>query len=372
MQYRKLPRGTEEISVLGIGTSSIQASSEKEIEKIITVAMENGINYFDMASSEAKPFAAYGRVIKGMRDKAYFQIHFGANYETGVYGWTTDLDTIKRSVDWQLKALQTDYIDFGFLHCIDESADLHEAEKAGIIRYIEGLKKAGVVRHIGLSSHTPLLVNEVLDMGILDMLMFSINPAYDYAGGAEPNYEANSYAVGSVAERMNLYRRCEAEGVGISVMKAFSGGQLLKAETSPFGKALTEYQCIQYALDKPGVLTVLPGVRNMDDLKRILGFLDAAPETKDYSILGSFAPQDAAGKCVYCNHCQPCPMGLDVGLINKYYDLSRAGDLLAKNHYENLAVKADACVRCEHCNKRCPFHVDQAARMQEILAYFHS
>ena len=360
MQYRKLPRGTEQISVLGIGTSSIQASSEKEIEEIIAAAMENGINYFDMASSEAKPFAAYGRAIKGARDKAYFQIHFGANYETGVYGWTTDLDTIKRSVDWQLKALQTDYIDFGFLHCIDESADLHEAEKAGILLYIEELKKAGVVRHIGLSSHTPRLVNEVLDTGILDMLMFSINPAYDYAGGDEPNYAADSYAVGSVAERINLYRRCEAEGVGISVMKAFSGGQLLKAETSPFGKALTEYQCVQYALDKPG-----------DDLKRILGFVDAAPEAKDYSILGTFAPQDAEGKCVYCNHCQPCPMGLDVGLINKYYDLSRAGDLLAKNHYENLAVKADACVHCEHCNKRCPFHVDQAARMQEILAYFH-
>lgn len=371
MQYRKLPKGTEQISVLGIGTSSIQASSEKEIEKIINAAMENGINYFDMASSEAKPFAAYGRAIKEMRDKAYFQIHFGANYETGVYGWTTDLDTIKRSIDWQLKALQTDYIDFGFLHCIDESADLHEAEKTGILRYIEELKKTGVVRHIGLSSHTPLLVNKVLDMGILDMLMFSINPAYDYAGGVEPNYAADSYAVGSVAERMNLYRRCEAESVGISVMKAFSGGQLLKAETSPFGKALTEYQCIQYALDKPGVLTVLPGVRNMDDLKRILGFLDAPPEAKDYSILGSFAPQDATGKCVYCNHCQPCPMGLDVGLINKYYDLSRAGDLLAKSHYENLAVKADACVRCGHCNKRCPFHVDQAARMQEISAYFH-
>ena len=94
-------------------------------------------------------------------------------------------------------------------------------------------KRTGVVRHIGLSSHTPLLVNEMLDMGILDMLMFSINPAYDYAGGTEPNYAADSYAVGSVAERMNLYRRCEAEGVGISVMKAFSGGQLLKAETSP-------------------------------------------------------------------------------------------------------------------------------------------
>ena len=62
---------------------------------------------------------------------------------------------------------------------------------------------------------------------------------------------------------MELYRRCEMEGVGISVMKAFSGGQLLDAKTSPFGRALTEYQCIQYALDKPGALTVLSGVRSM-------------------------------------------------------------------------------------------------------------
>ena len=369
MQYRKLPKGAEGISVLGLGTSSIQASSEKEIEEIMDTAIENGINFFDMASSEAKPFAAYGRAIKDRRDKVYFQIHFGANYETGTYGWTTDLDTVKRSVDWQMKALQTDYIDFGVVHCIDEPADLQSIEKAGIIRYIEELKEKGVVRHIGLSSHTPDLVNKVLDMGILDMLMFSINPAYDYAGGGVED-ATDSYAVGSVAERMNLYRRCETEGVGISVMKAFSGGQLLSAKTSPFGKALTEYQCIQYALDKPGVLTVLPGVRNMADLNRVLGFCNAAPEEKDYSILGSFAPQDATGKCVYCNHCQPCPAGLDVGLINKYYDLARSGDKLAGNHYENLAVKASACVHCGHCNSRCPFHVNQMARMQEIAAYF--
>ena len=68
---------------------------------------------------------------------------------------------------------------------------------------------------------------------------------------------------------MALYRRCEAEGVGISVMKPFSGGQLLDANTSPFGQALTQYQCIQYALDKPGVLTVLPGIRNLDAVKQL-------------------------------------------------------------------------------------------------------
>ena len=362
MEYRKLPKGSECISILGLGTSSIGMAGEKEIESAMTMALEAGINFFDMASADAAPFPAYGKAIAGMREKIYFQIHFGADYRSGKYGWTTNLDTIKRSIDWQLSALGTDYIDFGFLHCIDEESDLDKVLKDGVLDYIQKLQKEGTVRHIGLSSHTPRLVNRVLDMGVIDLVMFSINPGYDYRHG--------DYAIGSVDERAALYRRCEAEGVGISVMKAFSGGQLLNTHTSPFGSALTEYQCIQYALDKPGVLTVLPGIRNCEDLRRILGFLDAAAKEKDYSILGSFAPQDAAGKCVYCNHCQPCPAGLDVGLINKYYDLARAGDQLAHGHYDKLEKKAGDCIRCGHCDNRCPFHVAQSDRMTEIHRYF--
>ena len=353
MKYRKLPKGDETISILGLGTSSIGMAGEKEIEAAMTMALEAGINFFDMASSDAEPFPAYGKAIAGMREKIYFQIHFGADYHTGKYGWTNDLDAIKRSIDWQLSALGTDYIDFGFLHCLDEDSDLELVLKSGVLEYIQKLQKEGIVRHIGLSSHTPQLVNRVLDMGVIDLLMFSINPAYDY-------HHPGDYSIGSVDERAALYRRCEAERVGISVMKPFSGGQLLNRRTSPFGKALTEYQCIQYALDKPGVLTVLSGIRNCEDLRRILGFLDAAPEEKDYSILGSFAPQDAEGKCVYCNHCQPCPAGLDVGLINKYYDLARAGDQLAHSHYEKLEKKAGGCIGCGHCDRRCPFQVAQS------------
>ena len=199
-------------------------------------------------------------------------------------------------------------------------------------------------------------------MGLIDLLMFSINPAYDYRHG--------EFAIGGVDERQALYRRCEAEGVGISVTKAFSGGQLLSAAASPFGRALSEYQCMQYALDKPGVLTVLPGVRGREDVRRVLGFLAAAPEEKDYSVLGTFAPQAAEGVCVYCNHCQPCPAGLDVGLINKYYDLARAGDALARDHYANLGTTAAACIGCGHCDARRPFHVKQVQRMEEIAAYF--
>lgn len=120
------------------------------------------------------------------------------------------------------------------------------------------------------------------------------------------------------------------------------------------------------------MLTVLPGIRGKADFQRIIGFLDATPEEKDYSILGSFAPQDASGICVYCNHCKPCPVGLDVGLINKYYDLTMAGDALARSHYENLSLNAGNCIGCGHCNSRCPFHVDQVERMKIIHSYFQN
>ena len=56
--------------------------------------------------------------------------------------------------------------------------------------------------------------------------------------------------------------------------------------------------------------------------------------------------------------------------MNKYYDLARQGDALAASHYTKLAVRADACIGCGHCDGRCPFGVLQSARMREIAEYF--
>lgn len=185
---------------------------------------------------------------------------------------------------------------------------------------------------------------------------------YDYGQG--------DYAVGSGNERQRLYRRCEIEGVGISVMKPFNAGQLLDAKKSPFHQALTTTQCIQYALDKPGFITVLGGSANIPQLKEILAFWDASKAQRDYSVISSFTPDNSVGKCVYCKHCHPCPAGLNIGLINKYYDLSVQGDTLAKEHYLTLEKTASDCISRGHCDSRCPFHVKQQERMAEIKQYF--
>lgn len=76
------------------------------------------------------------------------------------------------------------------------------------------------------------------------------------------------------------------------------------------------------------------------------------------------------GSCVYCNHCTPCPAGIDIGLVNKYYDLAKFGDELARSHYEKLSIRADAGIRCGHCERSYPFQVRQMQRMGEIGRYF--
>lgn len=365
MEYRQLPHGNEreKFGVLGIGMGGIGTTPPDEIEAIVRKALDHGINFFDLCTAGAT-YAPVGRAIRGRREQVFLQCHFGAVYdENGEYGWCRDFDTIKKTFQWELETLGTDYADFGFLHCVDEADDFDTLCKIGVLDYIKELKAQGVVHHIGFSSHTPEVAHRILDTGLIDMMMFSINPAYDFEKG-------DSLGVGSVHERFELFRRCQREGVGISVMKPFFAGRLLSAEQSPFGAALTRSQCLQYAIDRPGVLVAVPGVQTMEHLNQILEFLTATDEEKDYSVIGTFTADTVSGTCVYCNHCQPCPAGIDIGLVNKYYDLALVGDSIAANHYTKLSVNADACLHCGHCESRCPFGVRQEQRMQTIAQYF--
>ena len=361
MNYRINRKTGDRISEIGIGSAYMFGAGIDEAVRALRRAVEGGINYFDLAAGDGATFPIWGEALSEIRKSLYYQIHFGADYTAGTYGWSLDLETIKRSVDKQLKELRTDYIDYGFIHCQDEASDWETYLKNGVYDYILSLKKAGVVRHVGLSSHTPAVIGRIMDDAEIDMLMFSVNPAYDYGQG--------EYANGTVDERAAVYRRCESEGVGISVMKPFSGGQLLDEKQSPFGQALTPYQCIRYCLDKPGVLTVLPGAKSVSEVESLIAYYDQPEEALDYSVIGTFAPPEAGGKCVYCNHCKPCPMGIDVGLVNKYYDLAQAGDAMAAEHYRTLEKNASDCVGCGHCDSRCPFSVKQSERMAQIREY---
>lgn len=67
--------------------------------RAIRYAINHGINYFDLAAGSAKAYAAYGEAFAGNRDKVLIQVRFGADYRTGEYGWSTNLDVVRASVE---------------------------------------------------------------------------------------------------------------------------------------------------------------------------------------------------------------------------------------------------------------------------------
>ena len=49
----------------------------------------------------------------------------------------------------------------------------------------------------------------------------------------------------------------------------------------------------------------------------------AEDDEKDYASVIASAPMHSyMGQCTYCGHCKPCPMDIDIAMVNKFYDLA--------------------------------------------------
>lgn len=184
MRYRTNRRTGDRVSEIGIGSSYMFEAGMQEGVRALRRAYEGGINYFDLAAGDGSSFPIYGEALADIRENIFYQIHFGADYSRGTYGWTLNLEHIKHSVDRQLFLLRTDYIDYGFIHCQDEVRDWEPYQKNGVCDYILSLKEQGVVRHIGFSLHTPETIQRMrqsvswANVRCIQLSAFSIAPAY--------------------------------------------------------------------------------------------------------------------------------------------------------------------------------------------------
>lgn len=362
VSFRTLPHTDLKISTIGIGASAIHEADKDEIQRMFDYAADRGINLVDTVMSDFTSADYMGTAMQGKRDKFVTQMHIGATYPNNTYTRTRNFAAVKEGFEKQLKTFRTDYSDIGLIHYVDQEGDYDDMLNNGLLEYAQKLKQAGIIRNIGFSSHSVDMSNKFLDTGLMDVFMFSINPSYDFvsAGGGMTLDES----------RRKLYERAQHMGVGITVMKAYGGGRLLSEASSPFGRAMTTVQCIQYCLDRPAVVSVIPGVRNMMDLKTAALYYSSTAEDRSYSdILGSKV-KDMDGVCIYCGHCSPCVKAIDIATVNKFYDLAQSGDELAKDHYMKLDQHAGDCIQCGVCEPRCPFHVKIRERMKQTKAYF--
>ncbi|MFR8169596.1 MAG: aldo/keto reductase [Marvinbryantia sp.] len=380
MNYRELGKTGLRVSEIGMGCEGFGEDNCQNTRRFFDIAEECGINYFDLYTSNPEVRASVGEALQGRREKFIIQSHVCSVWKNGQYKRTRNLAEVKEGFAEMLLLLQTDHIDIGMIHYVDAMDDWEQIMNGGVLQYVMELKKAGSIRHIGMSSHNPEVALAAVKSGYIEVLMFSVNPCYDLQPAsedveelwAEKNYEAP--LVNMDAQRQELYETCQRLGVGITVMKAFGGGDLLDEKLSPAGKALTVNQCLHYALTRPAVATVLAGAHTEEQLRQSIAYEEASEEEKDYALaFASFPNISWKGHCMYCSHCAPCPKHIDVASVTKFLNLARAqGEVpeTVREHYAVLPHHAGECIQCGACESRCPFEVSIMENMKAAKEIF--
>lgn len=380
MEYRELGRTGIKVSVIALGCEGFVANEGALTEQLLNAAEQGGINCIDLYAPQPEMRSRLGKWLRGRRGKFVLQAHLCTVWQEGQYKRTREIGEVKASFEDLLTRLATDYIDIGMIHYVDSLEDWEAVAGGPVMEYARELQAQGKIRYIGLSSHNPAAAMQAVQSGLIDVLMFSVNPCYDLQPADEDCYalwDGKNYdrqLVNMDPEREALYETCSRLGVAITVMKAFGGGDLLDEELSPAGKALTVNQCLHYALTRPGVAAVMSGAHTVDEMEKCLEYTTAADVEKDYAAAFAALPKISwEGHCMYCGHCAPCPQGIDVAAVTKFLNLTKAQNSVpetVREHYAALRHHAGECVKCGACEKRCPFKVTVIQNMQEAVKVF--
>ena len=138
----------------------------------------------------------------------------------------------------------------------------------------------------------------------------------------------------------------------------------------------------------------VPGAKLVDEMRAALSYVDASAAERDYSAIMADYQEDLRGNCVYCNHCLPCPAGIDIGYTLRRLDaalpLASSGRRLSRREhkeklefyygadspnwrgYRTRTAPASACTECSVCEKRCPFEVQVIAKMRQAVELLES
>ncbi|MCL2231367.1 MAG: aldo/keto reductase [Treponema sp.] len=373
MIFRDVGNTGKKAGVIGLGCEHLDGKPYDQVKSTIDAALECGINIFDLFMPGTEVRENISKALGARRKDVLIQGHICSTNIGQQYDISRDMPTVQKYFE-ELLRLCGGYIDFGMLFFIDSEDDYKKVFDTEIASYAQKLKEKGDIRHIGFSSHNPITAIKAVNTGLPEMMMFSINPAFDIVPTEssvlsllEKGFNSENLT-GIEPKRAELYRLCEQKNIGITVMKTLGAGKLISPEHTPFKRPLTVAQCVHYALSRPAVTSVLLGCKSPQEISEAVKYFDLNDAELDYTdVLASVGSMH--GSCVYCSHCQPCPSEIDIAAINKYLDIAKLDKSnippSIKSHYKNLAHNGSECTGCGNCEKRCPFGVEIIANMGE-------
>lgn len=367
MLKREYKNTGDQISVLGLGCMRLPKveGSEKidraEAQKIVDLAYERGVNYFDTAYRyhEGDSELFIGEALKKYPRESF-------HLATKMPMWMVKSpEDVKRIFEDQLSRCQVKYFDFYLCHAMNASY-LDIMKKNGVYEYLLEEKKAGRIRHLGFSFHdSPEVLRQIVEYGEWDFAQIQLN-----------------YLDWELQDAKSQYEILTEHGIPVVVMEPVRGGALasLCEESDRILKeARPDHSiaswAVRYVASLPNVMTVLSGMSTVQQVEdNTATMIDFEPLTdKDREVIAAALEAYRKNKtipCTGCRYCMDCPFGVDIPGVFKAYNTFAIGGGKDRMRNEIAAFGEehgpDQCKSCGKCMKLCPQKIQIPDRMKEI------
>ncbi len=336
MEKIRLGRTGMMVSRLGFGGIPIQRDTEEEAVAVVRRCLDLGINYIDTANGYSTSEERIGKAVAGQRNKVIIATKTGGRNPAEV----------EKHLALSLQRLQTDYVDLYQFHGVNNQKHLDLIlEPNGLLSVVEAAKKAGKIRHIGITSHQIDIAKKAIACDQFETIMFPFNFVTDEAA----------------TELIPLARKHD---VGFIVMKPLAGGMLDNATIA-----------FKYLFQFPDIVPI-PGIEKIPEIEEIVGILEHSPilTKADKAQMERMKAELGREFCHRCDYCQPCTSEIPISTVMT--SPSFAKRLPEERFYSDMIAKAmeaaAKCVDCGKCEERCPYKLPIRQVLKERVIWFEA
>jgi len=334
MQRVRLGKTNLVVSRVGFGGIPLQRLTEPEAIHLVRRCLDLGITFFDTANAYTTSEELIGKAIAGRRETVVLATKSNAR----------DKATTRAHLELSLRRLQTSYLDLWQLHNVSTPEALAKVlGPGGAMETAEEARREGLIRYVGLSSHSLDLALQAVATGLFETVQFPFNFVTDEA-----------------AQRLLPLTR--QQDVGFIAMKPFAGGMLDNASLA-----------LKWLLQFDDILPD-PGIQAVAEVEEIAAIVAGswALTAADTEEIARIRATTGAHFCHRCEYCQPCPQHVGVSTVLSLQSFWRRfpPERFFAGFVAEAAEGARRCAECGDCEGRCPYHLPIREMLRENLAFY--
>lgn len=315
-----------EVYEVGLGGIPLQRINEEITKQIIQKMHQLGMNFIDTARAYTNSEALLGQALRNLR----------TDFIVATKSMAKTYEEMKSDIEKSLTNLQTNYIDIYQIHNPKEGTNL-----AGPLKALEEAKQEGKVRHIGITNHSaPYLLKLI--------------KTYDFATIQFPYNFLE-------AQGEELFKYAQQNNIGTIVMKPLGGGVIDRGDLA-----------LKYIMKNPHISVAIPGMASLEEVKQNYNYSKGEYTQEELDYMADLRNKTEKDFCHRCGYCLPCKQGIDIPLMFTFANYYTKYGLIqwAKDRYNSLLIKADACIECGLCETKCPYQLHIINKLKKVNELF--